>query len=123
MGRVGQKIKGFFSKVGRGIKKAATYVWNNRQRIGKGIVNGVKWAAKNVVPIAGKIIGGVTKGSGIVSTIAKAAGAIGNVIGGKVGGKVSEVSQKVKDKSDDVGTKAKKIQRIVENTGNKVSTA
>ena len=119
MGRVGQKIKGFFQKVGRGIKKAATYVWNNRKRIGKGILNVVK----NVVPVAGKVIGAITKGSGIVNTIAKGAGAIGQVIGGKFGNKVSEISRKVEDKSSDVGTKAGKIGKIVENTGNKVSTA
>ena len=123
MGRVGQKIKGFFSKVGRGIKKAATYVWNNRQRIGKGIVNGVKWAAKNVVPVATKVLGGIVNGSGVVKTIANAAGAIGNVLGGKFGNKVKDVSQKVESKSSDVGEKARKIKDIVGNTANNVSTA
>ena len=129
MGRVGQKIKGFFGKVGRGIKKAATYAWNNRQRIGKGIVKGVKWVAQNVVPIASKVIGGIVSGSGTVGKIANAAGAIGGVIGGKIGNKIKEGAGKVEQRSDDIGKKAGKIGNIIKNTHEnvvgsiKVSTA
>ena len=119
MGRLGQKIKGFFGKVGRGIKKAATYVWNNRQRIGKPLVN----VAKNVAPVAGKILGSVVSGSGTIGTIAKAAGAIGGVLGGKVGNWIKNGASKVEQKSSDVGTKAGKIKEVINNASTKVSTA
>ena len=119
MGRLGQKIKGFFGKVGRGIKKAATYVWNNRQRIGKTIVN----VAKNVAPVAGKILGSVVKGSGTIGTIANVVGKIGGILGGKIGSKLQSGAGKVEQKSSDVGTRAGKIKEVINNASTKVSTA
>ena len=134
MGRIGQKIKGFFQKVGRGIKKAAVWTWDKIKRVGKGIGKGIKWAAKNVVPIATKVLGAVAGGSGKVGAIANAVGAIRNVIGGKAGNKiqqgaekVGQVNQNVNNKIQNAGgtliDKAEKIKKIVHNTGQAVSTA
>ena len=134
MGRVGQKIKGFFQKVGRGIKKAAVWTWDKVKRVGKGIWKGVKWAAKNVVPIAGKVLGAISGGSGKVGAIANAVGAIGNVIGGKAGntvsnaaGKVQQVNQNLNNKIQNAGgtfiDKANRIKKVIHSAANQVSTA
>ena len=131
MGGGGNKIKGFFQKVGRGIKKAATWTWDKLKRVGKGIWKGVKWAGKNILPVVGKVVGAVTGGSSTVGKIARAAGAVGEVIGGKVGnkvqqgaGKVGQVSQKVGDTAQRVGNtvmdKGEKIKKIINNTAQSV---
>ena len=134
MGRIGQKIKGFFKKVGRGIKKAAVWTWDKIKRVGKGIGKGIKWAAQNVIPIVGKVVGAITGGSSKVGKIANAVGAVGEVIGGKAGnkiqqgaGKVEDFAGKVGDKTRQIGgvvtDKAEKIRKIVHNTAQAVSTA
>ena len=60
----GNKVKGFFKKIGGGLKKAASWTWDKVKRIGKGIGKGVKKIATPVVNVvkkgvsaAGKLIG------------------------------------------------------------------
>ena len=64
--RLGQKIKGFFRKVGRGIKKGATWLFDKGKKV-------VKTVAKGAVKAVGKA-------GGVLGTVA--GGALGSIIPG-----------------------------------------
>ena len=97
-------------------------------------MEGVKWAAKNVVPVVSKVVWAVTGGSGKIGAIANAAGAIGKIIGGNAGnkiqqgaGKVGEFAGKVGDRAQKIGgvvtNKAERIKKVIGSTAQAVSTA
>ena len=117
---VGAKIKGFFKKVGRGIKRAALWTWDKAKRIGKGIWRGVKWVARNVLPAASRVTTAITGGTGAVGAAARAAGAIGEVIGGKAGSAIQQGAGKVEHATQKVEEKTNQINNTVQDKGGKI---
>ena len=101
--------KKFFGKVGRGIKKAAGWVWN-----------GFKWVVRNVLPTASRVTTAITGGTGAVGAAARAAGAIGEVIGGNAGNAIQQGANRVEHATQRVEQRTNEINNTVQNKGRRI---
>lgn len=57
----GQKVKGFFKKVGGGVVKAGKFIGKVAKKVGRGLVQASKTVAKGVKTAGGKVKAGVKK--------------------------------------------------------------